>query len=176
MKKILIFFLIGVFFIFVSKYIFENFSPLNKDALQEVITSQNIKPNKWEELNAQIGNLVEKGLILDYLSTNAYIGLLSILITIFSFFVAVHLIVDKIFFKDYFEPALLSDAIRRGIFLITALFLIAYAKLLHAEQYILLLIPIVFVIIEFFYLSYIKKFLTFRKKSLLEKEAKSSQM
>lgn len=175
MKRIIIFFFIGVFFIFISKYIFENFTPFNKDALQELITSQNIQPGQWDQLNQELLNLVQRGLILDYLSPNAYIGLGSVLVSIFSFFVSIHLIIDKIFFKDYFEPALLSDAIRRGIFLLAALILIAYTKLLHVELYIIALIPVVFIILEIFYQSYFKKFMEFRKTRLQEMEQKDKQ-
>src|SRR5580765_1308985 len=98
MKKGIVFIVLWIFFIFISKYIFDQFSPFNLSALQEIIISKGIKPNDWASLNVEIVDLVRRGLIMDYLSSNVYLLLFSLSATVFCFFVAIHLVIDKVFF------------------------------------------------------------------------------
>ncbi len=145
-----------------SKYIFENFSPLNLQSIQELIVAKNIKPRDFETLSHEIDNIIKNGQIFKYLSTNIILAVITVLSAIFCFFAAIHLTVDKIFFKNYYEQASMFDAVRRGLFLDIVIFLVVYLKLYGIDLLTIGLVPILFLIIEIIFTSYIKKILQHR--------------
>jgi hypothetical protein len=168
MKKVAIFFFIGLFMALISKYILENFSPIDFHALQDLIVTQKIKPGNWESLDNQISILIRNGQILKYISNNVYIAAVTILSSIFSFFMVLHLTIDKIFFKNYYEQASLFDAIRRGLVLDLVIGLVIYLKLYGIDLGTIVLVPIFFLIIEILFSLYIKRIIVNKHNEIKE--------
>jgi len=150
MKQFVIFLVIGIFFALFSKYIVSSpdIPPLNMDMVQQIITDKGIGPDDAKKLDEEIQNLIDRGLIINYLSTNAYLLAFSILASILCFFVCIHLFVDKLFFKNFYERASLFIAIRRGLLLCLSIGAIILFKLYKVETYVLFLVPIAALTIE----------------------------
>jgi len=150
MKQFIVFLVIGIFFGLFSKYILSSpdISPLNVDMVQQLVTDKGIGPDDSKKLDEEIQNLINRGLIINYLSTNAYLLGFSLLASILCFFVCIHLFVDKLFFKNFYEQASLFIALRRGLLLCISIGAIVFFKLYRVETYILFLIPLVALTLE----------------------------
>lgn len=168
MKKVIIFFLIGVFLFIVAKYFYENSSPFNLTEIQTVVEDNKVKSGDWDGLNTAILELVKTGRIIKYLAPDAYIEGVIIAASIFCIFVSIHLVIDKIFFKDFYETASLSDAFRRGLLLSLTLYVLVYLKLYSVEVYILLLMPIFVLLLEVIYTIYIRPHVLHRVSQVKE--------
>ncbi|MEP7103941.1 MAG: hypothetical protein ABI721_04515 [Candidatus Dojkabacteria bacterium] len=150
MRHFFVFFIVGVFFAFIARYMIvsPDISPLNLDMVQKLIEEKNIGVDDSKQLNAEIQSLIDRGLILSYLSPNAYLLAVSILASIFCFFSSIHLFVDKLFFKNFYEKASLFNATRRGLLLCISIGAVVYLRLYRVEDYVLILVPIAAVAIE----------------------------
>ncbi len=150
MRQFIVFLVVGIFFGIFSRYILTSpdISPLNLEMVQQLITDKGIGPDDSKQLDVEIQNLIDKGIIINYLSTNAYLMAFSILATIFCFFVCIHLFVDKLFFKNFYENASLYVAIRRGFLLCLSLGAIVFFRLYRVETYVLFLVPLAAFTIE----------------------------
>lgn len=157
MKRFVVLLALGLFLIFIARYFFENFSPFNISQLQHLIEANNIKQGDWESLDNSILVLIEKGQILNYLSTNAYIAAGIFLTGILFIFIGLHLVIDKFFFKNFYEKASLFDAVRRGLLFVIAVFLTIYLKLYGLDLQTILLIDLFILAIEVFFFLYIKQ-------------------
>lgn len=156
MKRVVILLALGVFLLFFARYFFINFSPFNLTSLQHLIEANNIKPGDWEALNSTIQVLIDKNQILSYLSNNAYIASAVLIAGILCIFVAVHLVIDKFFFKNFYEKASLFDAVRRSFLFCTALSLTVFLKLYGLDIQTIVLVNILIVAIEILFYLYIK--------------------
>ncbi len=159
MKRVGIFLSLGIFLLLIARYFFENFPPYNIVQLQHLVEANNIQPGDWESLNDAIDVLIEKNQILNYLSNNAYIAAGILLAAIFSLFVAVHLVIDKFFFKNFYEKASLFDAVRRGFLVCVALGLTIYLKLYGIEIQTIIFVDIFILAIEILFFVYVKQHL-----------------
>lgn len=171
MKRVTIFFSSGVFFFLIARYIFENLSPFKLDLLQEQVVLNNIQPQDWDAFNKLIADLIYNKQILNYLSYNAYFGSILFLIGLFCFFTSIHLVVDKIFFKDFFVKASLFDAVRRSLIFTFAIFISIYSNLYGLSTEIIVLINILLILSEIIFAYYFKQNL----KSGLHKVNKLAQ-
>lgn len=156
MRKGLIFLVIGIFFVGVSVYIFQTFSPFDPVALNELIHAKEISPGDWETLNAELSLLITNGAIMSYLSSNALLGGFTVLAAIFCFFNVLHLGIDKLFFKNFYEAPSLFDALRRGILFIIGVGAVIYMKLVLIDMYVIVLVPVILIIGEVIFNAYLK--------------------
>ena len=156
MKRVVILLALGIFLLFVARYFFINFSPFNLVQLQHLIEANNIKPGEWDSLDGTIQVLIEKNQILNYLSNNALITFTIFIGGILSIFIGLHLVIDKFFFKNFYEKASLFDAVRRGILFCLAISLTIYLKLYGFDLQTVLLVDVLIVVLEIIFFYYIK--------------------
>lgn len=156
MKRVVILLALGIFLLFVARYLFTNFSPFNLAQLQHLIEANNIKPGEWDLLNSSVQTLIDKNQILNYLSNNAYIASAIFIGGILCIFIGLHLVIDKFFFKNFYEKASVFDAVRRGILVCLGLSLTVYLKLYGIDLQTILLINILIIAIEILFFLYIK--------------------
>ena len=175
MKRVIVALTIGVFLLIIFKYIIDNISPFNAIEVQKLIEVNQIRTGDWDTLNKVINDLISKGEIFKYLSLYAYLAVIVFCVGIGSIFTAIHLTIDKIFFKNFFESASLFDAIRRSMLLSVGLVALIYLKLLGVETYVLILTPIVLLALEIVFTLYFRKPLLNRIESILRihKEVKA---
>src|SRR5260221_10858807 len=175
MKRVIVALTIGVFLLIIFKYIIDNISPFNAIEVQKLIEVNQIRTGDWDTLNKVINDLISKGEIFKYLSLYAYLAVIVFCVGIGSIFTAIHLTIDKIFFKNFFESASLFDAVRRSMFLSVGIVALIYLKLLGVETYVLILTPIVLLALEIVFTLSFRKPLLNRIESILRihKEVKA---
>lgn len=157
MRRVGLYLILGIIFAIISYALLQELSPFNQQKIEELIESKEIEEEDFEKLNNEIDIVIQRGLIFNYLSENAYIVAFCILLSIFCLFVSIHLVLDKIFFKNFYENASHFDALRRGFLLILSIALFIFAKLSRAETYVLILLVIVPIVIEVVIKVYFKK-------------------
>ncbi len=148
LQRFIICLIIGTSLSILSFYMLTKLSPFKADKVMDLIEEKQIDKNDWELLNEELSNLVEQGLIFDYLSSNAYLVFVLMLSSLFFYFVGIHLAIDKLFFKKFYENPLLMDAVRRGIICCLIIILLIYGKLYLLDIYTLLAIPVVALALE----------------------------
>lgn len=174
MKLVFVFLTTSVFFFLLSLFVVQNFSPFDISKLQEIVSSTEITSSSPEKLDVEIASLISKGLLFDYLSTNAYLAFGLLVCAASSFFAAIHLFVDKVFFKSIWQTPSLFNALRRSILLIITLVLVVYLKLLRVDTLSLLLVPISTLVIEFIYISVEKDLKNIKNKIFKKPETSES--
>lgn len=157
MRKVILYLIIGVLLILAAYFLSRELSPLNLEKLEELILAEEIQAGDVEKLNEEINELISRGLIMSYLSENAYVIVLCALGGIFFLFISIHLVIDKIFFKNFYENPSTFDAVRRGLFFVGAIALLLFSKLNNAEPYVMGLIIVVPILIEVVIKLYFKK-------------------
>lgn len=158
MKNVLVFAILGGFFSLVLFYIFKEFSPFELSKLEELIKINSLAPGEWDKLNQLLKEQFDKGLIFQYLSSTAYFAFGIALAAIFSFFAAIHLFIDKLFFRSFYEKPSLFDAIRRAGLFVFAIGLMLFMKLSLLDNLYILLVPVATLVIEIILVSHIKPF------------------
>jgi hypothetical protein len=156
MKRVVILLALGLFLLFIARYFFLNFSPFNLNQIQHLVEANNIKPGEWDILNNTIQTLIDKNQVLNYLSNNAYVAFGIFISGVFCIFIGLHLIIDKFFFKNFYEKASIFDAVRRGVLFCTAACVNLYLKLYGLDIQTILLINVFILAIELFFFIYIK--------------------
>lgn len=156
MKRFVILVALGSFLLVIARYFYLNFSPLNLDKIQSLIVDSNIRPGDWESLDGTIINLINSHRILDFLSPNAFIGFFTALVGGVLIFIAIHLLIDKFFFKNYFEKASVFDATRRGVIIGIVISVIFYLRLSGYDFQTQLLVTILAIALEILFFMYIK--------------------
>lgn len=142
MKAAAISFVLGIFFFALTYYFYSYESPFKQDKLNELIIAQEIEPNEVDILEQEIDFIISRGLVLEYLSPNAYIALISLILGILCIFFTMHLIVDKLFFKTLIDPPNYKLAIQRVVLGFFSFLLFFYLKF-QAVQKIILFLPFV---------------------------------
>jgi len=104
--------------ILIVLYFVNNHPPINLDKLKQDIVQMDILRNEDEEFNNLISNITKPENILNYLLPEAYITLFLLIFILWGLFVILHLLVDKLFFKLFYEKPNFSNAYRRGVFFI----------------------------------------------------------
>lgn len=115
LRAIIVFISVGIGFLLMTQYVFVNLNPLHQEELNNMIEREEIQNNRWELLDAEIIDLVERGLILDYVNSNAYVGFGLVGLSVGSFFGALHIGIDKLFFRKFYEEPSISDSVRRSL-------------------------------------------------------------
>ncbi len=169
MKNALIFTILGGFFTLILIYILKEFSPFDANKINELITSNAINPGDWDKLNEVIRGIVDKGLIFQYLTNVTYLAFGVFLAAILSFCTALHLFLDKLFFKSYYDAPSLYNSIRRAVLITAVIGLVIYMRLSVIESSVIILVPVSALIIEIIFISTINPFIRHRMKKINEK-------
>lgn len=147
-RKVTIIFVIGIAVGLVSFYFFRSLPPLDLVKVQELIVEKKIGIDNQEGLYNEIQNLVSTGEIIGYFSPNIFIGFGMLMLSIAFVFVSMHLAVDKLFFRKYYETPSISSAMRRSIIFCICIASMVYMKLNLLDNLTLLAIPVVYLLIE----------------------------
>lgn len=168
MRRTIIWLILGIMILAFTRVFIANISPFKEGTLNELVQSKEIGPEQWEALNAELETAIERGLIFEYLSTNAYIGGFLFSLSIFCLFTSLHLFIDKLFFKNFYEKASLFDANRRALFFVLALIGMLYLLLYDAEIYVVLSAPLLSLIVEILFTKYAKEVFVQKVKRINE--------
>jgi len=153
MKSVFIFLTIGVFFSLLSAFIVQNFSPFDSQKVEELIKSSNIQSDSADQLDSALRDLVSNGLILDYLSSNAYLSLFTIAAGLISFLTSIHLFLDKVFFKSLWDSPSIFNAVRRASLLVISLVIATYLRFLKVESLTIFLVPATAIFAEIIFMN-----------------------
>lgn len=169
-----IFTCLALFFGGLSYYFVTSVSPFDLDKMQELAEENLIEKEEWEQLDYQIEYLIERDIILEYFSPDAYVGLVSIALTIVFSFSAIHVVLDKLLFKKFFEKPSIFNALRRGVLIGGTLLAMLYFKLYGLDYYTIAAIPAFILVVELWISLYIIDAFKRRMKRQSEK-AKEDQ-
>jgi hypothetical protein len=133
MKKSLISFSLAILFMGILYYLSIYFSPFDQEEIQKNIEIYRIESN--EEFEEYIYELLDYGLIVTVLDTqNVSLWLFIFGCMVVNIIASLHLFIDKLFYKKFFEDPSLFDAYRRGtliyLFIVSIIILKFYAGLL----------------------------------------------
>lgn len=149
MKKMFIFVGLTIFFLIFSVYVINNYSPLNLDRLQNDADSKGLQRGDREKFDQIVDELISSQLIFSYLTEIAYIAFLLLLAGIWSFFVFLHLLIDKLFFKLFYEEPSYAIAYRRGFYPVVLCFTFVAFKLYNIDFKLLLIVVLILLIFEY---------------------------
>jgi len=152
MRRILLFLLVGIFFLAVSVYLMYTLSPFTEDEVINLVVSE--EPELAQEFREiateRLWELKEEGIL--YLAAkpeNVFLVVGTMLSSVFCFFVFVHLLLDKVFVSKVLKPKLVP-AIRRGILFTLAVASILVYRFFGSEWYIIVLTLAMIVLVEVF--------------------------
>lgn len=128
-RKVAILFVIGLFAFGLSFYIVKNLSPLDFEKLQEIANEKQIDEDDEKSLNNEIHLIIERGFIFQYLTPSAYAALFLFMTSIFFLFSSLHMLIDKLFFKKFYEYPSNFMAFRRAFLLAITLGTILFMNL-----------------------------------------------
>lgn len=128
-------------------------SIFNNDKLMELVDSGEIEPGQEDRLNSEIQQLIDRGLIIPYLSPNFFLIDTLILGGLLCFIFAVHLIIDKLFFKEFYQNPSIKLALRRAVIITLVLFALRILRLYRVEFQIILIPLFIGVIAEFLFVN-----------------------
>ena len=157
MRRVIIALFLSFLFIGIGLYISSNTSPFNLDSVKQIAQTDNLLNDQAFYL--KFGDYLSNGFIWDMLDVrqfNSWVVVWSLgAISLFSFF---HLLIDKLFFRKFYEEPSVFDAIRRG-FLIVIIFIGAiYLRLINGlVWYNVASIALLSVCLEIFYLNLKRK-------------------
>jgi len=157
MRRGLLSLLIAIFFGTLLLFISFNYSPFNVDGLDNIIQRYGI--TEEDELLEVIQRSIELGIAWEFLD----VGILTAWILIMagfviSFFTSIHLFIDKLFFRKFFESPKIQPAIRRGIMLYFLIFAFVGLRLMGAlEWYTILITAVLLATVEFVFVSTLSK-------------------
>jgi hypothetical protein len=157
MRKIIIALFVSVLLISVGIYISVNISPFKNDTVLKVAQTDNILTN--EKFIASLTTYINNGYVWDFLNIQNFFSWLAVwslsFISLFSFF---HLLLDKLFFRKFYEDPGVFKALRRGLFLCICLVGTVFLRLINGfVWYNVLSIFILFLCIELVIINLTKK-------------------
>ncbi len=126
-----------------------NVSPFKVDQLQALINESQIGENDYEVFDNKINELIANGQIELYLESSSVVILLITVALGFALtFFGIHTIIDKLFFKKFFEHANFQVGIRRSL-LFTGVIIAAIILRFYRVEWnmVILLIPL-FIVVE----------------------------
>ncbi|MDQ6985551.1 MAG: hypothetical protein Q9M76_04610 [Candidatus Dojkabacteria bacterium] len=134
-----------------TKYIFTNFPPFDIDKIQQLAIDKGIEEDDFDSLNEEIDLLIEEKEVLNYATNNLYLGGLSLTIAIFFYIISIHIALDKLFFKKFFEEPKYFVAARRSLIISTTFISILFLNLNGVDRNTLLGILALAILIEFIF-------------------------
>lgn len=158
MRRGLLSLLIAIFFGTLLLFISFNYSPYDVDGLDNIIQRYGI--TEEDELLEVIQRSIELGIAWEFLDVGILTAWIFIMAGfVISLFTSVHLFIDKLFFRKFFETPKLRPAIRRGIMLYLMILAMLGLRLMGAfEWYTVLITTTLLIVMEvIFYLNNPKK-------------------
>lgn len=171
-RNVVVFIILGIFLGGVSFYYINNFSPFDREKIETLIVEQDIEEKDFDSLNVAIRDIQSKGLIFDYFNNNAYLVAAMLSGSFIAFFTAIHLSIEKLFFRKFFESPSLFDAFRRGLFIAVVGMGTVYLRLVNIENENLLILPALVLALELFISFVVKPDLTDWWKSIRKRMEK----
>lgn len=114
MRQTVIIFIAAVLFLLLFGYITQNLSPWNQTEVKSAILNYNLKSD--DEFNLFIQDALNYGQISRFLDArNILIWVIVLGVSVVLAFAAVHLFLDKLFFRKFYEKPSMLYAVRRGI-------------------------------------------------------------
>lgn len=150
MKYTWIFLVLVLVFAYISNFSVRNISPWDKDKLNEDFVEAGIETN--QEAQDYVQENLELGLIFDYINTQNFLLMIVSLTLTLSFGVAVvHNIIDKLFYKKFYEEPNWQVSIRRGAEVGLLMIALIFLKLI-AGLTVFTAIPVVFLfgVVEYY--------------------------
>ncbi len=148
MKNIFIFLVINILALGVLLYLLDNLPLFEKEQIQLLEEKYNVVSN--EEFYAFIEQLKAKGFLYDIINKqNFWTMIFVVFVTIFSFCNFVHLLIDKLFFKSFYQEPSLPPSLRRSIIisiLILSIFFLKFFALL--DPLFVVLFILIFILLE----------------------------
>jgi hypothetical protein len=130
MRRVIIALFLSFIFIGIGLYLSTNTSPFNLQSVKNVAQTDNLLTD--QAFYNKFGDYLSNGLIWDILDLkqfNSWIVVWSLgAISLFSFF---HLLIDKLFFRKFYEEPSIFDAVRRGFLLVIIFVGAIYLKLIN---------------------------------------------
>jgi hypothetical protein len=157
MRRVIIALFLSILLIGIGIYISVNTSPLNLEKVRMVAQTDNLLTDA--DFSKNFEYYLSNGFIWDILDMrqfNSWLVVFSLgAISLFSFF---HLLVDKLFFRKFYEEPSLFDAIRRGILIVIIFIGAIYLKLINGlVWYNVASIVLLSICLEIVYLSLRRK-------------------
>lgn len=139
MKYFIVILTVGIFFLGIFFYFLNNTSPFQIELLQEKVNEAGIRKDDWESFNSFLESSIENGTIQNYLTGDIILVYLSLCVGASFVFSALHLGLDKLFFKKFYESPSKIDAIRRGILFGVAIGITLYLRFIRTDISVVLL-------------------------------------
>lgn len=131
MKHVLLTLATTIFFVFLFWTTTKSLSPWNLDEVEKA--KQQFSLETAEQFDAFVEDSIDLGLITQLLNlNNIAIWLVLLGAAVVSGFMSVHLFIDKLFYKRFFEPPDLWLALRRGVILYLGLLALIILRLIAA--------------------------------------------
>ncbi len=148
-----VFLILALLFGYLTNYIWHTQTPFQKDRLTQDFLIEEIVTNEQAILFIQEN--VELGTIYHYLNIKNLIVLFVFAsLSLGSFIIFTHTLIDKLFFKKYYEEANMKIALRRAVMLIALVGILAVLRLIAGLTW-FTFIPLfcLFCLIEYFFVS-----------------------
>lgn len=157
MRRGLLSLLIAIFFGTLLLFISTNYTPFDKDGLMNIIQRYGI--TEENELLEVIRRSIELGIAWEFLDIRILISWIFIIAGfVISLFTSIHLFIDKLFFRKFFESPNIRPAIRRGVMFYFLFFAIVGLRLMGAlEWYTILITGVLLATVEVVFVTATKK-------------------
>ena len=128
-------------------YLVHTLNPFDTEATREIISAEKIRT--VTDFGFLVQELMSKGLVWDYINLrNFSLVVGSIAAAYVSLFTFLHLIIDKLFFRKFYQQASLGMAIRRGVLSALAILGALVSQMYGLELYVAGLWLLLMLIIE----------------------------
>lgn len=146
MRKSLISLLIAIFFLVLLVFVSYNYSPFESSGLENIIQRYGI--TEADEFREVILKSVDLGVVWEFLDLRVVVAWsLALAGVVISFFVFLHLTIDKLFFKQFFEQPDLLTALRRGVLIFFVVYMFLGLHLMGALVWYTAVIAILLLVI-----------------------------
>lgn len=131
MKHIFILSILGAFLLLIGVYIINNVNPLSQERVLEYAKSEGYLTDN--QIINNIDVMIDKGMIFRMIEPkNLFVFFLVFSSSFICFFAAIHISIDKLFFKKFYESPNIIAAYRRGAFICIAVIGIFFLKLISS--------------------------------------------
>lgn len=148
MKAALTVLILGIFLFVTGIYTINTINPLNTDKINALIEERGILKNQKEEFENLVQSILSGPNVSAFLSASFATVVLIITVSCGLIFGGLHLVIDKLFFKKFFEPPLYVSAIRRSIMVVTGMLGYFYIKIMYLNPAFFFILLLAFLIIE----------------------------
>ncbi len=148
MKVAITVLILGIFLLGAGIYTINTINPLNTDKINALIEERGILKSQKEEFENLVQSILSGPNVLTYLSTSFTTVMLIISISCGFICGGLHLVIDKLFFKKFFEPPLYVPAVRRGVMVVIGILCYCYVKIMYLNPAFFFILLLAILIIE----------------------------